>query len=85
MAAKKWKAEAFHRGHVPTIACFNRASVPMGVDFDDLIAALQVFVDEHVAPVWGTRAKLVKTRGFVRGCSLITMSRPTDTRSRRCS
>jgi hypothetical protein len=54
-------------GHIPTIACFNRATVPLGVDFDALIAAMQVFVDEHVAPVWGTRAKLVRSKGFVPG------------------
>lgn len=56
-----------NKAHVPTIACFNRATVPLGVDFDALIAALQVFVDKHVAPVWGTGAKLVKSKGFVPG------------------
>ncbi len=53
--------------HVPTIVCVNHATVPLGVDFDALIAAMQVFVDKHVAPVWGTRAKLVKSRGLVPG------------------
>ena len=56
------------RAHVPTIACINRASAPLGVDFDKLIAALQKYVDQHVAPVWGTPAKLVKSKGFVRDC-----------------
>jgi hypothetical protein len=55
------------KAHVPTIACFNLATVPLGVDFDALIAAMQEFVDKHVAPVWGTRAKLVKSKGFVPG------------------
>jgi len=55
------------KAHVPTIACFNRATVPLGVDFDALIAAMQVFVDEHVAPVWGTPAKLIRSKGFVPG------------------
>mgnify|MGYP001014135987 CR=1 FL=1 len=50
---------AFNQGGVPTIACFNRATTPLGVDFDKLIAAMQRYVDEHVAPVWGTPAKLV--------------------------
>jgi len=68
MVARKHRWRSFSKRDVPTIACFNRATVPLGVDFDDLIAALQVFVDRHVAPVWGTPAKLVKTRGFVRGC-----------------
>lgn len=58
---------AFNQGDVPTISCFNKAKTPLGVDFDALIAALQVFVDKHVAPVWGTPAKLVKTKGFVKG------------------
>ena len=62
------KADGIVKRRVPTIACFNRATVSLGVDFDKLIAALQKFVDEHVAPVWGTPAKLVKTNGFVRGC-----------------
>lgn len=57
---------AFNQGGVPTIACFNRATTPLGVDFDKLVAALQRYVDEHVAPVWGTPAKLVKSRGFVK-------------------
>jgi len=52
---------------VPTIACFNRAKTSMGVDFDKLIAAMQKFVDEHFAPVWGTPAKLVKSTGFLKG------------------
>ena len=58
---------AFNQGGVPTIACFNRATVGLGVDFDALIAAMQVFVDRHVAPVWGTPARLIKSKGFVKG------------------
>jgi hypothetical protein len=57
---------AFNQGGVPTIACFNKATIALGVDFDDLIAAMQVFVDKHVAPVWGTPAKLIKSKGFVK-------------------
>jgi hypothetical protein len=57
---------AFNQGGVPTIACFNKAKTPLGVDFRALIAAMQVFVDRHVAPVWGTPAKLIRSRGFVR-------------------
>jgi hypothetical protein len=40
--------------------------VPLGVDLDELIAALQVYVDRFVAPVWGTPAKLVRSSGFVK-------------------
>ncbi len=58
---------AFNQGELPTIACFNKATTPLGVDFDDLIAAMQAYVDKFVAPVWGTPAKLVKTTGFQKG------------------
>jgi hypothetical protein len=57
---------SFNQGDVPTIACINQATVDLGVDFDKLIAALQVYVNKHVFPVWGTPAKLVKTKGFVK-------------------
>jgi hypothetical protein len=67
MAAKKIVFGAFNQGDVPTVACFNRATVPLGVGFDALIKAMQVFVDQHVAPVWGTPAKLVKTTDFRKG------------------
>jgi len=58
---------AFNQGGVPTIACFNRATTPLGVDFGALIAAMQMFVDRHTAPVWGTPARLVRSKGFVKG------------------
>ncbi len=57
---------AFNQGELPTIACFNKAKTPLGVAYNALIAALQIYVDEHVAPVWGTPAKLVKTNSFVK-------------------
>jgi endonuclease YncB( thermonuclease family) len=50
----------FDQGQKPTIACVNLASVPLGVDFATLVAALQQFVDQHFAPVWGTPCTLVK-------------------------
>jgi hypothetical protein len=55
---------AFNQGTLPTIACFTLAMTDLGVDFDALITAMQTYVDEQVAPVWGTPAKLVKTTGF---------------------
>src|SRR5262245_1120010 len=58
-------AGAFNQGLLPRIAVFNRATTPLGVDFDRLIKALQAYVDLHVAPVWGTPAKLVKSTGYV--------------------
>ena len=56
-----------YKNRVPRIACFNNAKTPMGVEFDALIAAMQKFVDEHFAPVWGTPAELVKSTGFLKG------------------
>src|SRR5436853_1181358 len=58
---------AFNQGGVPTIACFNKAKTALGVDFGKLIEAMQMFVNQYVAPVWGTPAKLIKSRGFVKG------------------
>jgi len=68
MNKTKSRIDTFFKGHTPTITIFNRATVPLGVDLDDLIEALQLFIDEHVAPVWGTWAKLVKSDGYAHGC-----------------
>ena len=65
--AKPLVRAAFNQGGVPTIACFNQATTPLGVDFNKLIAAMQAYVDQYVAPVWGTPAKLVKSKDFVKG------------------
>ncbi len=59
-------AGAFNQGDTPTIAVFNRAKTPLGVDLGALISAMQKYVDRYVAPVWGTPAKLVKSRGFIK-------------------
>ena len=67
MAASRPVFGAFNQGEVPKIACFNKATTPLGVNLDDLIAAMQEFVDKYVAPVWGAPAKLVKSTGFVKG------------------
>jgi len=67
MARKQPVFGAFNQGNVPTIACFNQATIDLGVDLDQLIAAMQVYIDKYVAPVWGTPAKLVKSKGFVKG------------------
>ncbi|HET7200678.1 MAG TPA: hypothetical protein VFI80_07695 [Burkholderiales bacterium] len=67
MRSAKPKFGAFNQGGVPTIACFNKASTPLGVDLDALIAAMQTFVDQYVAPVWGTPAKLVKSKDYLKG------------------
>jgi hypothetical protein len=67
MTSSKTVFGAFNQGVIPTIACFNQATVPLGVDFDELIAAMQEYVTTYVTPVWGTPAKLVKTTGFQKG------------------
>jgi hypothetical protein len=67
VAVNKPRFAAFNQGGTPKIACFNKATVPLGVDFDKLIAAMQVYVDAHVSPVWATPAKLVKSTGFIKG------------------
>jgi len=58
---------AFNQGDAPTIAVFNKATIPLGVDLDDLIAAMQVYIDKYIVPVWATPAKLIKTAGFKKG------------------
>jgi len=60
---------AFNQGIIPTIACFidKTTKTPLGVNFDALIAAMQAYVAQHVAPVWGTPAKLVKSTDFIKG------------------
>jgi len=63
----KMASLAFDRGQSPTIACFNRATTPLGVDFGKLIGTLQKFLDRCVVPVWGTPARLVRSTGFVKG------------------
>jgi hypothetical protein len=59
---------AFNQGIIPTIACFidKTAKTPLGVELGALVAALQLYVNQHVAPVWGTPAKLVKSTGFIK-------------------
>lgn len=66
MSAAENVHAAFNQGTIPTIACFNKATIPLGVDFDALIAAMQVYVDQYIVPVWGTPAKLVKSKGFLK-------------------
>lgn len=50
---KPVRGAAFGQGAVPTIACMNKATVPLGVDFAKLIAALQKCYDRFFLPVWG--------------------------------
>lgn len=72
---------AFNQGVIPTIACFNKATTPVsqwGVGLDGLISAMQAYVDNHVAPVWGTPAKLVKSTDFVKNAWAIVFLDTAD-------
>jgi len=69
---------AFDQGQIPTIACINQATVPLGVDFDKLIVALQKFADTCFIPVWGTPCKLVKATKFVKGAWAIVFLDDAD-------
>jgi hypothetical protein len=64
---KKPVFAAFDQGQIPDIAVFNQATTPLGLDLDKLIAALQKFVTDYVAPVWGTPARLARASGFRKG------------------
>jgi hypothetical protein len=72
------KFGAFNQGATPTIACFNKATVGLGVGFDALISSMQAYVDQYVAPVWGTPAKLIKSTDFVKGAWAIVFLDDAD-------
>lgn len=63
----KPKFAAFNQGLTPTIACINNATVPLGVNFTSLIAALQKYVTDYIVPIWNTPARLVKSAGMIKG------------------
>lgn len=60
-------ARVKHSQVVPTIACINKATTDLGVDFDKLIPALQTFLGDCFVPIWGTPAKLIKAAKPVSG------------------
>ena len=66
ISARKRRASR-GRGRGPTIACFDRTRDGLGADLGRLLRGLQRFVDRCVTPAWGTPARLVRSRGFVRG------------------
>src|SRR6184192_1958790 len=63
----KPKFGAFNQGDIPKIAVFNKATIPLAVDLDQLIAAMQVYINQFIVPVWATPANLVKATGFIAG------------------
>lgn len=62
--AKRIVRAAFDQGQIPTITCINKATVALGVDFTTLVSALQKFVNQCFAPIWGTHANLVTATAF---------------------
>jgi len=78
MNKAKTVSVAFNQGVTPTIACFNKATTPLGIDLDTLIKAMQLYVDQHVAPVWATPAKLIKSNDFVKGAWSMVFLDDTD-------
>jgi len=44
----------------PTIACLFHQTVPMDIEPEVLVAALQEYIDHHVGPAWGVAASLVR-------------------------
>jgi hypothetical protein len=50
---------AFDQGVAPVIAVINKATVDLGCDFLAMTDALQKYIDDAFAPIWGTPAKLV--------------------------
>ena len=58
---------AFNQGGWPIIDCINQATIPLGVDFDALIVAMQAYVTKYVAPVWDTHATLRKATTMKQG------------------
>ena len=69
---------AFDHGQIPTIACINKATIPLGVDFTKLVTALQKFSDNYFTPVWGTPGRLVKANNFISGAWAIVLLDTAD-------
>jgi len=78
MSRNKPVMAAFDRGQIPTIACVNRATVPLRVSFPALIHALQKFVDTCFSPVWGTPAKMTAATRFIPGAWAIVFLDTAD-------
>jgi hypothetical protein len=63
LAKPKFKLTPILRRAIPTIACINSAADEnLKANFDQLVSALQIFLDNCFAPIWGTPAKLVTSK-----------------------
>lgn len=51
--------------HVAQISVFNRAKTALPFKLEDLVTAMQSYVDDFLYPVWGCMAKLTATDGPV--------------------
>ncbi len=49
---------SFGTGEKPTIACVNEATTPLGLSLSALVDAMQTYVDQYFAPVWGSPCRL---------------------------
>jgi len=79
MVRKKIVFGAFNQGEVPKIVCFNKAKTPLGVNISKLVHAMQTYVDDCVAPVWGAPAKLSLGTGFVKNAWAVVFLDDADT------
>jgi len=50
------------RQRIPTVAIVYRRAGRLGFKWDDLLPALQEYVDRHLAPVWQCPARLIATK-----------------------
>lgn len=63
----------------PTIKCVFKQTAPLGVPSLDLIAALQKYVDDLLAPAWGVHATLEPATGVIpAGCWGLFFSDDSD-------
>jgi hypothetical protein len=65
--ATRFVTAQFDRGQKPAITVVNEAKTPWGVAQNALVAALQKYVDERFAPVWGVPATLASGSAIKKG------------------
>jgi hypothetical protein len=58
---------SFGTGERPTVACVNEAKTALGIDFSALVDALQSFVDQYFAPIWGTPCQVTQEAQIPKG------------------
>lgn len=52
---------------VPVISVYNQAKTPLDTPLEQLVPALQAYIDQYVGPAWGVACKLQITPGPVPG------------------